>query len=308
MKSNIMKTVIFLLTLFIPVCLLSQQVADTAYHPVIPDPAYGKGRGPVIFLDEGHNNFHTKNGRYLPFSNLLESDGYRVKEYTGSFEKEKLSKGKILVIANALNEINVTDWYLPTPSAFTKSEIEVLKKWVSDGGSLFLIADHMPLAGAAKDLAAEFGFEFTNGFAMDTVTPGPAFFSLKERTLTESVITRGRKTSESVQQIASFTGQAFRLPEDATPVLTFGKAYVNLLPDTAWVFTDKTPKYSVEAWSQGAFKKFGKGRIVAFGEAAMFTAQLAGPEQRRAGMNSEVAPQNYQLLLNIIHWLDGILE
>jgi hypothetical protein len=38
----------------------------------------------------------------------------------------------------------------------------------------------------------------------------------------------------------------------------------------------------------------------------MFTAQLAGPLKYKIGMNSELAPENYQLLLNIIHWLDGI--
>jgi len=33
------------------------------------------------------------------------------------------------------------------------------------------------------------------------------------------------------------------------------------------------------------------------------------PRQRGgAGMNSEYASENYQFLLNIIHWLDGILE
>ena len=69
MKSKELKPVILLLVFFIPVCLLSQQVADTAYHPSIPDPAYGKGKGPVLFIDEGHNNFHTKNGRYLPSRN-----------------------------------------------------------------------------------------------------------------------------------------------------------------------------------------------------------------------------------------------
>ena len=40
----------------------------------------------------------------------------------------------------------------------------------------------------------------------------------------------------------------------------------------------------------------------------MFTAQLAGPEKRKGGMNSEYASQNYQFLLNIIHWLDGKLD
>jgi hypothetical protein len=37
----------------------------------------------------------------------------------------------------------------------------------------------------------------------------------------------------------------------------------------------------------------------------MFSAQLAGQNQRKAGMNAEYAEENYKLLLNIIHWLEG---
>jgi len=83
---------------------------------------------------------------------------------------------------------------------------------------------------------------------------------------------------------------------------------VNFLPDTAWVFEEKTPKLNAKGWSQGAYKKYRKGRIVIFGEAAMFTAQLAGPNKIKMGMNNEIAPENFQLLLNIIHWLDGKIE
>ena len=303
-----MKTLIFLIFLISPTWLFSQQIADTTYNPIIQNPEYDTGKGSVVFIDEGHHNFHTRNGRYKAFSNLLERDGYSVKEYKGVFKKNELAKGKILVISNALNEINVADWFLPNPSAFTTDEIEIVKKWVYDGGSLFLIADHMPMAGAAKDLAAEFEFEFTNGFAFDAISGGPAYFNLKERTLTESIITKGRDSSERVEQIVSFTGQAFKIPDDATPILTFNKNYVNMLPDTAWVFDDETTKFNVNGWSQGAYKKYGKGKVVVFGEAAMFTAQLAGPEKVRAGMNTEIAKENYRLLLNIIHWLDGNLD
>ena len=303
-----MKTIILIVILILPYWLYSQQIADTTYNPEIQNPEYESGEGPVVFIDEGHNNFHTKNGRYKAFSNLLERDGYNVKEYTGKFNKKELAKGKIIVISNALNEINVENWFLPNPSAFTKSEIETIRQWVFKGGSLFLIADHMPMAGASKDLAKVFGFEFSNGFVMDTLSRGPAFFSINEKTLNESSITKGKDPTESVGQIASFTGQGFRIPDDATPILTFNKNYVNMLPDTAWVFDTNTIKFSAEGWSQGAYKKYGKGRIVVFGEAAMFTAQLAGPQKIKTGMNNEVAPENYQLLLNIIHWLDGKLE
>jgi uncharacterized protein (DUF2249 family) len=283
----------------------AQQVADTGYHPVIHHPAYKSGKGPVVFIDEGHHNFHTKEGRYKAFSNLVERDGYVVKGYPGEFARTELTEGKILVISNALNEKNVQDWTLPNPSAFTGSEVEVIRQWVSEGGSLFLIADHMPMAGAARDLAAAFEFEFTNGFVFDTASRGPAFFKIQDGTLVESRITKGRNDHERVGQIVTFTGQAFKIPGDATPILLFSEKYVNFLPDTAWVFRESTPRYNAGGWSQGAYKQYGKGRIVVFGEAAMFSAQLTGPDKIKAGMNHEIAKENYQLLLNIIHWLDG---
>jgi uncharacterized protein (DUF2249 family) len=300
------------LLIFIAICIYigmyAQQVADTAYKPFIRDPAYEDGIGPVVFIDEGHHNFHTKEGRYQAFSDLVERDGYVVKGYSGEFVKTKLNEGKILVISNALNEKNVQDWTLPNPSAFKSSEIEIVKQWVSEGGSLFLIADHMPMAGAAMNLAAVFGFEFSNGFVFDTTSRGPAFFKVSDGTLRESSITRGRDDHEKVGQIVTFTGQAFKLPKDASPILIFDERYVNFLPDTAWVFRESTPRFNAGGWSQGAYMHYGKGRIVVFGEAAMFSAQLAGPDKVKAGMNHEVAKENYQLLLNIIHWLDGKLD
>ena len=302
-----MKTLCLLIICILPSLLLAQQIVDTTYNPIIHNPEYELGKGPIVLIDEGHYNFHTKNGRYKPFSNLLERDGYNVKEYKGVFNKNDLAKGKILVISNALSE-NVEDWVIPNPSAFTKIEIDEISQWVYEGGSLFLIADHMPMADAAKDLAKVFDFEFTNGFVFDTLSKGPINFNLKEKTLLESIITKGRDSTESVEQIATFTGQAIKIPDDATSILTFGKGYINFLPDTAWVFDETTTKYSAEGWSQGAFKTYGKGKLVVFGEAAMFTAQLTGPQKRKGGMNSEDAPENHQLLLNIIHWLDGKLE
>jgi len=288
--------------------LFAQQIADTTYNPKIQHPEYAKGKGPIVFIDEGHHNFHTKDGRYKPFANLLERDGYNVQAYTGVFGAKELARGKILVIANALNEKNVNDWFLPTPSAFTKKEIKVVTQWVQDGGSLFLIADHMPMSGAAKDLAAVFGFECPGGFAIDTLAKVPDIFTLKENTLHKSIITTGRDSTESVDQIVTFTGQGFRIPADATPVLILNKNFVTMLPDAAWAFKKGTPKINSAGWSQGAYKKYGKGKVALFGEAAMFTAQLAGHQKNKMGMNSDFAPQNYKLLLNIIHWLDEKLE
>jgi uncharacterized protein (DUF2249 family) len=286
------------------ISVYAQQVGDDYYKPELKYKTYDSGQGPIIYIDEGHHNFHTKEGRYKAFSNLLERDGYRVRSFTGPFTTSRLESGNIMVISNALNVINLENWYLPTPSAFTKKEISIIKQWVENGGSLFLIADHMPMAGAAEDLARAFGFEMTNGFAMDTLNRGPSIFSLKNKTLIKNDITSGKYASESVTEIASFTGQAFTSPEEAKPILILDESHVNMLPDTAWVFDGNIQKYNAKGYHQGAYRTFGNGRIVVFGEAAMFTSQLAGENRVRFGMSHDLAKQNYQLLLNIIHWLD----
>lgn len=298
----------WLLVTFISVVSNAQQIADINYAPSLNSPAYAQGDGPLIFIDAGHRNFHTKDGRYQAFAHLLERDGYRVEDYLGDFENEVLSRAKILVISNALSKHNVDQWYKPVFSAFTSEEIETVRKWVSQGGGLFLIADHMPMGGAAMDLAAAFGFRFTNGFAIDTSSYGPSIFSLDQGNLGRNLITMGRNKKETVERAISFTGQAFQIPEDASPILLLDENFLNFLPDTAWVFNSLTLKYSAGGWCQGAYKKYGKGKVVAFGEAAMFTAQLAGPEKIPMGMNHPIASKNYQLLLNIIHWLDDLYE
>ena len=302
------KVICILLLIFKIGHLYAQQIADTTYDPKIVSPMYLKGEGSAIYIDGGHNNFHKKNERYKPFASLLEKDGYSVYEYKGKFKKKKLAKADVLVISNALNKKNIDIWHNPTYSAFTKKEIKNLNQWVEQGGRLFLIADHMPFGGAAKDLAFSFGFEFTNGFIRDTISKESCVFTLKNQTLFESTITKGRDSSENVGQVYSGLGQGFKIPKNATPILIFGENHLNFLPHAAFDFNDTTTTYNVKGWSSGAYKLFGKGKIIVFGEAGMFSAQLAGSEQNKFGMNQNLAEENFQLLLNIIHWLDGKLE
>lgn len=295
MKSLI--TVIFLTYLILSPFTYSQQVSDPDFKPVIKNPAYEKGKGSLILIDEAHNNFHTMTGRYKPFADVLENDGYTVKPLADKLIPGALKDAKILVISNALNEKNAEEWVLPTPSAFEKNEINVIEEWVNSGGSLFLIADHMPFPGAAGDLAARFGFELNNGFAFDTAAVvKPDLFTRSDKTLAVNEITDG------VDSIYSFTGEAFRIPADAKPVLILNKNFISLMPDTAWNFKEDTKKISVAGLSQGAVREFGKGRVVVWGEAAMFSAQISN--DRKVGMNAPYAKSNFQLLLNLIHWLD----
>ncbi|GCC51979.1 DUF4350 domain-containing protein [Chryseotalea sanaruensis] len=287
-------------------CSLSanaQQLADTLFKPTIINPAYQRGTGSVVRIDEAHYNFHTMRGRYLPFARVLEQDGYRVERGTQLVSRENLDSTKIFVIANALHASNQQRWTLPTPSAFTDEEIEALTKWVQDGGSLFLIADHMPFPGAAEKLAKAFDVAFINGFAMKN--GGRDIFTIDDG-LVSNTLTQGRDEEESVTTVQTFTGQGFKIPTNAQAIITLNDKYKVKIPEVAWEFNKNTPSVSGEDLVQGAYMKFGKGRIVVFGEAAMFTAQRQG--NSKIGMNEKSASQNMQLLLNIIHWLDGMID
>jgi hypothetical protein len=300
LKSRLL-TIVFALGVSLPIC--SQQLADTLFSPEVPNPVYQSGLGSVVIIDEAHSNFHTVNGRFKPFANVLRKDGYVVNASSGNFTNEQLSKGKILVVANALHPSNASSWTLPTPSAFTDDEIAVLNNWVKEGGSIFLIADHMPFPGAAEKLAASFGFKFYNGFAekkfgKDIFTPGKG--------LIPGAITKGRNEKENVTSLQTFMGQAFEIPSDAKPIVVLDSKFDVKMPVTAWDFKKDTPKISGENLVQGAYLTYGKGRVVVFGEAAMFTAQRNG--NTKMGMNIDSASQNAQFLLNTIHWLDGIID
>jgi len=287
-----------------------QQEADSLFSFPIEHPRYAVGKGPIILLDEAHHNFHTTTGRFRPFVEFLRRDGYVLRGNQQAFETEALREARILVIANALNAVNVESWSLPTPSAFRDEEIRVVVEWVKQGGSLFLIADHMPFPGAAEKLAAAFGFTFYNGFALRKMEPDqspgaalniPDIFT-PGHGLIEGPITRGVNASENVTSVRTFTGQAFAIPVQSTPLIVLDSHYELLIPETAWEFSQNTMHQPADGLAQGASLQYGKGRVVVFGEAAMFSAQVQ--RDVRMGMNAPDAKQNPQFLLNIIHWLD----
>jgi hypothetical protein len=284
------------------------QVADPDFKPRIKTPAYAEGSGPVVCLDEAHYNFHTASGRYAPFADLLRRDGYVVKPSRAAFAKESFADCGVLIIANALSKRNQRDWSLPIDPAFTDEEVARVSEWVSGGGALFLIVDHMPIPGANQALAGAFGVHFSNGFAMIPGAPGPMIFRRGEGSLADHAVTNGQAEGERIDAVATFTGSAFRVDKGAEPILVFGPRVVSLEPKVAWQFTPDTPRVGVGGWYQGATLRHGSGRVAVFGEAAMFTAQVAGEEKRKVGMNAPEAPQNAQLLLNVMHWLTGKLS
>lgn len=300
-----MKTVCFMLF----VCLFSaqaQQVGDTDFVPPVTESAFVDGAGPVVLIDEAHFNYHTANGRYRPFAEFLRSHGCTVLPNTQPLSLPVLSAADIFVIANALGERNARDeaWYHPIDNAFTEEEIDDLAAWVREGGSLFLIVDHMPFPGAIDSLALRFGIRFSNGFAWyEGRSARGMMFTRMNETLRPHWITDTPLDGHRVDSVVTFTGSAFRIEGDHLPLLVFGAHIFSVEPDTAWVFEDHTSRKNVEGWRQGAAMDYGKGRIVVFGEAAMFSAQVAGESRMPIGLNAPEGAKAAPLLVNIIRWL-----
>jgi hypothetical protein len=157
---------IYCFIVFISFSINAQQLGETSFKPKNTTRTFSQAEFPLVLLDEAHNNFHTIDGRYRPFVNILKSNGYLVKNKE-LFTKDKLAHADILIISNALSVQNLKNWSLPNYSAFSKDEIEAVYLWVKNRGSLFLIADHMPFPKAAEDMAAIFGFQFNNGYVED---------------------------------------------------------------------------------------------------------------------------------------------
>ncbi|MEO7970543.1 MAG: hypothetical protein ABI698_04535 [bacterium] len=284
--------------------VFAQQSSDPNFNPHVEHPTYTKNFPRVLF-DEAHNNFHTATGRYKPFVDLMFSDGYQIAANRKPFTRESLQTYKILIIANAIGAEEMDDEGADKP-AFTEAECDAVREWVSNGGALLLIADHAPFGAAAQILAKRFDVEMSKGYVFDpehSVPDNPSLliFSRENKLLLDHPITQGRNDSERINRVQTFTGQALKGPQGATQIMA--------LAATATDQADPMggEKKSVAGQAQGIAFKLGKGRVVMLGEAAMLSAQVAGRDNFKMGMNVP-GNDNRQFALNIMHWLSGLLK
>ena len=89
-------------------------------------------------------------------------------------------------------------------------------------------------------------------------------------------------------------------------MLVLRDGYQLLLPEVAFKFSERTPRISATNLLQGAVVYHGQGRVAVFGEAAMFSAQVVGPDKRPIGMNAPDARENSRFALNLLHWLSAV--
>lgn len=296
-------TILVLLLVLAP-GVLAQQVADVEFNTSVENPAYSRN-GPRVLFDEAHHNFHTADGRYKPFVDLLMGDGYQVVRNRKPFSKQSLDSFKVLVIANALGAEEMDDEGADQP-AFTDDEIQAVYDWLKGGGALLLIADHAPFGGAASALGTKLGVEMSKGYTFDAANALQGIasflvFSRENKLLGPHPIFEGRNEKERINRVLSFTGQSLKGPDGSLGILK--------LSETAQDSPNHEQKNMVSAAgrAQALAFKVGKGRVVVHGEAAMLSAQVSGVEKFKMGMNYE-GYDNKQYALNLMHWLSGLLK
>ena len=299
----------------------AQQQADSAFVPHVVHPAF---HGPRVLVDEAHHNFHTAVGRYRPFAELLVADGFLVERSARAFEPGTLGQGDILVIANAMGGGGVAAAY--EGAAFTEAECDTVAAWVRAGGALFLIADHAPFGTGAEPLARRFGIGMGRGYTEDPVhhdpgrSPSWLVFTRDNGLLRHHPITDGRDASESVAHVVAFTGQSLTPPPGGRvllalapeavdhPAPTAAQAAAASEPGYAWMSAVVgMPTHTARDRAMAIAFRFGSGRVVAVGEAAMFTAQTVVDQGHTTTMGMSAANDNEKLTLNVLHWLAGLL-
>lgn len=293
------------LAFLIGTALHESQRADYGWRPVVASPAFTTDH-PRVLVDAAHNNASTIGlaGRYWPFGRLLRADGYAVAENRKPFTLESLAGAKVLVIANASGapKPQLLGFNLPVSTtkkrsdpAFTPAEILAVRTWVERGGSLLLIADHAPFGESAAALGAALGVTMHRGFTeVPNESSDPLLFSAQNGRLADHPIVAGDGKTTLVRRVTTFTGQSLDGPPGATVLLR--------LPDTAIEFVPVADSLAAQPAgpAQGLAFEWGKGRVVALGEAAMLTAQTH--KGVPFGMNTP-DNDNRQFALNTMHWL-----
>ncbi len=311
---------------------LSPANGDPNFDATVIHPTYTTTH-PRVAIDQAHDNLHTKNELFKPFADLLQNDGYNILANTAKFTSGSLENVDVLVISNAIGKLE-NDNNNSTP-AFTKPECDAVYEWVRRGGSLLLIADHAPMGDAAAPLAERFGLKLGNGFVFDTSPdnyadkdPTELVFSEQNHLLGTNPIAHGRNDAERLHKLVAFTGESVTIPRGAIVIL-------QLSPTAAEVPTRKAvqPLYDEDAIRakanlEAAAKEWpiagramavgftvGRGHVVVSGEAGMLTAQVFREKGKDGtetfvGKTGMSVPGNddKQYVLNVLHWLSGVLK
>jgi hypothetical protein len=274
----------------------------------------GQNLSPVILFDDGHNNYqHYDSDEIL--EQFLIRHGFSVRYLKTRVSEYALEGVDVLHTTNALAPENVNNWSLPTPSAFTPNEIEILLDWVRKGGCLLLVIEHMPMGGSYRELATALGIKVSNGFVVNEALIGDyspdnisnaadLLFLRKDGSMADHPVINGAIPYGRIEHLNTATGSAFLLPTNSTSLITLGSDVISLEPAKSWVFTDETPLVRVAGWSQAGVMEIDNGRVAVLGDNYLTSApEYLKPPFVADETEAQRGAHNHQFTLNLYRWL-----
>lgn len=287
--------------------LAQRQLPDLEFAFANDHPAYPADGGPVIALST-LNSPLVQRGGYDPLLKLARTDGFRAARVDGTLAEILAGKPDILVVINAYSR-NFADFpAMDPPSAYSDADIEAVRKWVSDGGSLLILADHAPFGGGSSKLASAFGFTFLNGHVAEEKSAQAGYvrvdidFTPQNGLSTDHPVTDGGTGRRKIGHYFAFGGQAFIPPEKAKTLLRIPDGWSAIFSYAIERELRNAPRIDASGMSQGAVSEFGSGRLAVFGEAGGFSAQIVDGTDR-FGFSSPQGRDNPDFALSLLRWL-----
>jgi hypothetical protein len=295
-----MKKIIFLLVSAMVVLSCNVELPmsnDQHFDSNISVPKYEFGKGPSVLIDGSHHNFFTVTGLIQPLIDILISDGYRVSVSSTKHTEKTLSEFDIIVVATPMSR-SYKFFFQSYNGAFKKRELKAINTWVKEGGSLLMFSEHFPFDSAIQPLLKTFDIEPSIGETIDRAnSEGGLILFENERLESSHPIVSGKR---KVGRVASYGGGALT-GSNYSNILKLSETSENIR--RKWAFTERGP--IGKGNSQGLAGSFGKGKVVALGDANGFTAMVFDEGEGRsfkAGMNDS----NYDwrnFVLNTFDWL-----
>jgi hypothetical protein len=265
-------------------------------------PAYKKGTGPTVFIDQFHAN-PSLSYELKGIERTLKYDGYQVQSFNNDFSSESLKDVKYLILPQPLTP-TVNGWMIDSSEAYTHDEYVSLFEWVENGGQLIVLSDYTPLGNRLETLYTWLNIDYFNGLVQETGSPSPVEYTQAEKSLVRHPYLDGRNNYEAIESIFTFGGAAFRNNSGKSLLEIQDNQNCELIEFTisSALPTDAT------GLCQGGFFKIGEGQVLVISNLAMFQTWVHKETGNKIGMNNEMAYQNAQYLLNLIHALQGFIS
>lgn len=220
------------------------------------------GRRKLVFFDQTQNERGRLDSTYSELGKLLKDNDYDVEPYT-----------EFMILPKNLENCAVLVLGCPNSSKLRQAEIDALKKFVRNGGGLFLLSlsgGDRGLMNNMSSISEAFGIEFENTAIKDDRNNAglPTMPLIKEFT--------GHPITNDIKDILVPSACSLKVTEKATIVAKTA--------DTA----DPPSKPIIAA------AEFGKGKVVCSGSYEVF--------RRGGGLKH---PGNVQFAVNAFLWLSG---